>query len=163
MELKCEGNNDYYVYCNICHQKKLVQKLVVHYDILDVVDDYFSSRVAATEKLNITMKNTGDGDAVLHVYNYFDMIQDPNEYTIDAGKSLYDLFDTNSDTATYNYSLCAPHGYVKQFSGSSLISNLVHVEMKEYGVRESISVIFRLKKPQGVITTAAVTRGTFSL
>ena len=130
---------------------KISRALPYSFDILDsVVND-----TTTTEKLNITMKNTGDAGAVLHVYNYFDMTQIPKKYTIEAGKSLNDLFDIDSDTGKYNYSLHGPNGYVREFSGSSLISKLVHVEMKEYGESESISFIFRLKKAQ------AGKRGTF--
>ena len=123
---------------------KISRALPYSFDILDnVVLGCPFSGVGAKEKFNITMKHTGDGGVVLHVCNYFDMTQDPRKYTIDTGKSLCDLFDIDSDTGKYNYSLRGLHSYVRQFAGSSLMSELVRVEMKEYGESKSINFIFK--------------------
>ena len=118
---------------------KISRALPYSFDIVDNI-------VSSSNQLNITMINKGNAGAVLHIYNYLDMTQNPKKYTIESGKSLFDLFDIDSSTNKYNYSLHGPNGYVRQFAGSSYVSEIIGVTMKENVESESITFVFGLRK-----------------
>jgi phospholipase C len=69
--------------------------------------------------IKLIFENTGTQAAVFHVYdrNHLDRI--PRRYTVEAGKSLHDEWDTIFDSGKYNLWVYSTNGFVRTFAGDA--------------------------------------------
>jgi phospholipase C len=77
------------------------------------------SRVEDARTVRLEFSNTGKQGAVFHVYdrNHLDRI--PRRYTVEAGKSLDDTWDTSADGGKYNLWVYSTNGFVRTFAGDA--------------------------------------------
>jgi len=82
-----------------------------------------SARVAASGAVTLLFSNSGQQGAVFHVYDKLHLDRIPRRYTVEAAKSLDDVWETARDDAgNYELSVYGPNGYVRSFSGNALAS-----------------------------------------
>jgi phospholipase C len=69
--------------------------------------------------VRLTFENTGTQGVVFHVYdrNHLDRI--PRRYTVEAGKSMHDDWDTIFDSGKYNLWVYSTNGFVRTFQGDA--------------------------------------------
>jgi phospholipase C len=74
-----------------------------------------------TGKLTLSFANTGHQGAVFHVYNRLHPDLVPRRYTVEAGKSLDDVWDTRTwDAGKYDLAVYGANGFVRTFKGSTI-------------------------------------------
>jgi phospholipase C len=66
--------------------------------------------------LVLTFRNEGDAGAVFHVYDRSHLERIPRRYTVEAGRSLTDRWET---TGQYDLWVMGPNGFVREFSGKA--------------------------------------------
>jgi phospholipase C len=65
--------------------------------------------------------NSGRQGAVFHVYDKLHLDRIPRRYTVEAGKTLTDTWNTGlSDSGKYELWVYGPNGYVRSFKGDAL-------------------------------------------
>jgi phospholipase C len=62
-------------------------------------------------------ENTGTAGAVFHVYDRRHLDRIPRRYTVEAGKSLDDQWDTSADAGVYDLEVFGPNGFFRSFIG----------------------------------------------
>jgi phospholipase C len=67
--------------------------------------------------LALSMRNSGSAGAVLHVYDRLRLERIPRRYTIQAGKTLSDVIESNGGNA-YDLWIYGPNGFVRELKGS---------------------------------------------
>ncbi len=77
--------------------------------------------------VTIEFRNTGKQGAVFHVYDRLHLDRIPKRYTVEAGKSLSDSWDTGADSGRYDLFVIAPNGFRRDFVGDA---NGLRVEME---------------------------------
>jgi phospholipase C len=71
--------------------------------------------------LTLIFSNTGAKGAVFHVYDQLHLDRLPRRYTVQAGKSLSDVWNTAAtDTGRYNLWVYSANGFVRAFQGNTL-------------------------------------------
>ena len=70
-----------------------------------------------TSGVQITFSNDGDAGAVFHVYDRLHLDRIPRRYTVEAGRSLVDSWDTTDDGGHYDLWLLGPNGFHRSFTG----------------------------------------------
>ncbi|WP_144637861.1 phosphocholine-specific phospholipase C [Bordetella genomosp. 13] len=78
-----------------------------------------SARVAANGKVTLIFSNTGSVGAVFHVYDRKHLNLIPRRYTVEAGKSLEDVWDTTADGGDYDLWVYSTNGFVRTFGGNT--------------------------------------------
>lgn len=71
------------------------------------------------KKIRLVFENRGDAGAVYHVYDLHNLDAIPRRYTVEAGKSLDDIWEPDH-TGKYDLEVYGPNGYFHKFSGSIL-------------------------------------------
>jgi len=80
-----------------------------------------SARVLAAGSVSLIFSNTGRQGAVFHVYDKLHLDRIPRRYTVEAGKSLSDIWDTAAgDSGAYDVWVYGTNGYVRSFAGNAL-------------------------------------------
>ncbi|MDM0122816.1 phosphocholine-specific phospholipase C [Variovorax arabinosiphilus] len=80
-----------------------------------------SARVEPRGLLQLVFANTGMQGAVFHVYDKLHLERIPRRYTVEAGKTLNDFWDTAAtDSGKYDLWVYSTNGYVRSFSGDAL-------------------------------------------
>ncbi len=80
-----------------------------------------SARVEARGMLSLVFSNTGAQGAVFHVYDKLHLDRIPRRYTVEAGKTLSDSWNTGaSDSGRYELWVYGTNGYVRSFAGDAL-------------------------------------------
>jgi phospholipase C len=69
--------------------------------------------------ISLTFANGGSQGAVFHVYDQLHLDRIPRRYTVEAGKSLTDVWSSSADGGAYNLWVYAPNGFVRSFAGNS--------------------------------------------
>ena len=69
-------------------------------------------------KIDLLFENKGKAGVVYHVYDLNHLDQIPRRYTVEAGKSLSDQWDTSIDKGLYDLEVYGPNGYFQKFSGN---------------------------------------------
>jgi phospholipase C len=74
---------------------------------------------AATDASGIALQmvNSGSSAVVLHVYDKLHLERVPRRYTVEAGKSLQDVWNTTDDGGRYDLWLAGPNGFHRAFAG----------------------------------------------
>lgn len=72
-----------------------------------------------TGKVTIDFRNTGKQGAVFHVYDRLHLDRIPKRYTVEAGKSLSDVWETGADDGRYDLFVMAPNGFRRDFVGDA--------------------------------------------
>jgi len=79
-----------------------------------------SARAGADGLLTLIFSNTGQQGAVFHVYDQLHLDRIPRRYTIEAGKSLSDVWNTTaSDAGQYELWVYSTNGFVRTFQGTT--------------------------------------------
>ncbi len=68
--------------------------------------------------LEITFDNEGAAGAVFHVYDRLHLERLPRRYTVEAGKSLSDVWLTSGDDGRYDLYILGPNGFFRHFTGA---------------------------------------------
>ncbi|HJS34552.1 MAG TPA: phospholipase domain-containing protein, partial [Pseudoxanthomonas sp.] len=80
-----------------------------------------SARVESRGMLSLVFANTGKQGAVFHVYDKLHLDRIPRRYTVEAGKTLTDTWNTGlSDSGKYELWVYGPNGFVRTFKGDAL-------------------------------------------
>lgn len=88
------------------------------------------------ERVTLTFRNTGKVGAVFHVYDRLHLDRIPKRYTVEAGKSLSDVWETQSDDGRYDLFVLAPNGFRRDFVGETAqTATLAEAELR-YRPRE---------------------------
>lgn len=74
-----------------------------------------TSRVLPDAKVELLFESSGDAGAVFHVYDRLRLSDVPRRYTVEAGKSLRDLWAMSS--ASYDLWVLGPNGFHRHFFG----------------------------------------------
>ena len=69
--------------------------------------------------VRLTFANTGVQGTVFHVYDKLHLDRIPRRYTVEAGRSLSDEWDTEADGGVYDLWVCSTNGFVRTFSGTA--------------------------------------------
>jgi phospholipase C len=69
--------------------------------------------------ITIDFRNDGKQGAVFHVYDRLHLDRIPKRYTVEAGKSLSDTWDTSADNGRYDLFVIAPNGFRRDFAGDA--------------------------------------------
>jgi phospholipase C len=78
-----------------------------------------SARVASAGSITLLFSNTGQQGVVFHVYDKLHLDAIPRRYTVEAGKSLNDVWSpTALDAGNYDLWVYAPNGFVRRFAGN---------------------------------------------
>ena len=73
---------------------------------------------AASNSVMLSFSNGGSAAAVLHVYNRYQLDALPRRYTVEAGKSLNDVWMADASTGLYDLWVLGPNGFHRLFRGS---------------------------------------------
>ena len=93
-------------------------------------------------QLVLVFHNTGEVGAVFHVYDQRHLDRIPRRYTVEAGKTLADLWSLEADGGDYDLWVYGPNGFLREFRGVLLQAMRAVPEVKlEY---DSANVIIRL-------------------
>ncbi|GAA4341187.1 phospholipase C, phosphocholine-specific [Pigmentiphaga soli] len=78
-----------------------------------------SARVEDANTVKLIFSNTGKQGAVFHVYDkkHLDLI--PRRYTVEAGKTLSDTWNTAGDGGDYDLWVYSTNGFVRTFRGNA--------------------------------------------
>jgi phospholipase C len=80
-----------------------------------------SARNGSGGELTLLFSNSGAQGAVFHVYDTLNLDRIPRRYTVEAGKTLSDVWDTApSDDGQYDLWVYSTNGYVRAFQGDAL-------------------------------------------
>jgi phospholipase C len=80
-----------------------------------------SARVESRGVVSLLFANTGKQGAVFHVYDKLHLDRIPRRYTVEAGKTLSDTWNTGaSDSGKYDLWVYGPNGFVRSFKGDAL-------------------------------------------
>jgi phospholipase C len=71
--------------------------------------------------VSLTFTNSGAQGAVFHVYDRQNLAQVPRRYTVEAGKSLTDVWPSTTSQGAYDLMVYAPNGFVRSFGGNSSV------------------------------------------
>jgi len=75
-----------------------------------------SARPAAVGAISLTFSNTGRQGAVFHVYDKLHLDRIPRRYTVEAGKTLSDVWDaTQADYGNYDLCVYSTNGFFRSF------------------------------------------------
>ena len=77
------------------------------------------ARIHAREsQLVLVFHNTGEVGAVFHVYDQRHLDRIPRRYTVEAGKTLADLWRLEADGGAYSLWVYGPNGFLREFHGA---------------------------------------------
>jgi len=78
-----------------------------------------SARLALSGAVVLIFSNTGTQGAVFHVYDKLHLDRIPRRYTVEAGKTLEDVWEPlPSDLGAYELWVYGPNGYIRSFRGN---------------------------------------------
>ncbi len=82
---------------------------------------YELNAVSKADATGITLefRNTGKQGAVFHVYDRLHLDRIPKRYTVEAGKTLSDVWETGADNGRYDLFVLAPNGFRRDFTGDA--------------------------------------------
>lgn len=73
------------------------------------------STVRSGIEVTLEFRNTGTKGAVFHVYDKMHLDRIPRRYTVEAGKSLSDVWNVSADRGKYDLCVFGPNGFVRMF------------------------------------------------
>jgi phospholipase C len=83
-----------------------------------------SARIASDALVTLMFSNTGAQGAVFHVYDKLNLDRIPRRYTVEAGKSLSDVWNTGvTDAGKYDLWVYSTNGFVRTFEGGALTNS----------------------------------------
>jgi phospholipase C len=83
-----------------------------------------SARVGAQGMVSLLFANGGTQGAVFHVYDKLHLDRIPRRYTVEAGKTLDDSWNTGAtDSGKYDLWVYGTNGYVRSFKGDALFQD----------------------------------------
>jgi phospholipase C len=79
-----------------------------------------SARAQSSGLITLIFSNTGTQGAVFHVYDKLHLDRIPRRYTVEAGKTLSDVWNAAaSDAGQYNLWVYSSNGFVRAFQGAT--------------------------------------------
>jgi phospholipase C len=73
----------------------------------------------APSAVTLAFANAGSQGAVFHVYDQLHLDRIPRRYTVEAGKTLSDVWSSAADGGAYDLWVHGPNGFVRIFQGNS--------------------------------------------
>lgn len=81
--------------------------------------------------VELTFANTGTQGVVYHVYDKMHLDRIPRRYTVEAGKSLKDRWDTSAERGKHDLWVYGPNGFVRVFKDDAAsLQNVASPEIK---------------------------------
>jgi len=77
---------------------------------------YAQPSVTEDGHVHIAFRNTGSQGMVFHVYDKLHLDRIPRRYTVEAGKTLSDVWDTSMESGKYDLWVYGPNGFVRAMS-----------------------------------------------
>lgn len=74
--------------------------------------------------ITVEFLNRGKAGAVFHVYDLLHLERIPKRYTVEAGKTLDDDWNTEEDGRFYDLEIFGPNGFFRKYKGSSGFAGL---------------------------------------
>lgn len=74
--------------------------------------------------VRLFFENSGRAGAVFHVYDLLHLDRIPRRYTVEAGKTLDDDWNTETDGGRYDLEIFGPNGFFRKYKGSPGASGL---------------------------------------
>ncbi|HSB97930.1 MAG TPA: phospholipase domain-containing protein, partial [Spongiibacteraceae bacterium] len=71
------------------------------------------------KKVSLEFRNSGTQGIVFHVYDKLHLDRIPRRYTVEAGKSLADEWNTAADSDNYDLQVYAANGFFRSFKGNT--------------------------------------------
>jgi phospholipase C len=100
----------------------LFQEIGVRFSRALPYELHTSARVESHGALSLICANGGEQAAVFHVYDRLHLDRIPRRYTVEAGKSLSDSWNTGAtDSGKYDLWVYGPNGFVRTFQGDALM------------------------------------------
>jgi phospholipase C len=78
-----------------------------------------ATAVIKAPNISLTFTNAGAQGAVFHVYDKLHLNRIPRRYTVEAAKSLTDLWFTAADGSAYDLWVYGPAGFLRSFTGNA--------------------------------------------
>jgi phospholipase C len=97
-------------------------------------------------ELSVDFDNPGRAGAVLHVYDRLHLDRLPRRYTIEAGKSLSDTWDTRDDDGRYDLWILGPNGFLRHFTGGR---HLFEIELRYHASDSALELVARARGAHG--------------
>ncbi len=104
----------------------------------------------ANGRIRLQFVNSGAAGAVFHVYNLLDLAAVPRRYTVEASKSLSDVWAFNADG--YDLWVVAPNGFHRQFQGAASAAIAIGSPEAELHYDSGASSVFLTLKNPGTGT-----------
>jgi phospholipase C len=80
---------------------------------------HVNAEVMAGNSVTLTFDNTGTQGVVYHVYDKLHLDRIPRRYTVEADKSLADVWDLTADQGRYDLWVYGPAGFVRVFTDAT--------------------------------------------
>lgn len=109
---------------------------------------------AAAGKVALTFINSGTAGAVFHVYDRYRLADIPRRYTVEAGKSLADVWSADATTGLYDLWVLGPNGFHRLFRGSKDSGT---VELTTRSERATRKLFLSLKNSGSAAATCTIT------
>ena len=97
---------------------------------------------AAAGRVRLEFRNTGKAGAVFHVYDRLHLDRIPRRYTVEAGKSLHDVWDIAADAGRYDLTVHAPNGFRRDVKGDAG-ATAAEVELRYLTARQRVQLVLR--------------------
>jgi phospholipase C len=92
---------------------------------------HVNAAVRAGISVELTFSNTGTQGAVYHVYDKMHLNRIPRRYTVEAGKTLTDIWDVSPDRGKHDLWVYGPNGFVRVFKDDAVtIGNVASPEVR---------------------------------
>lgn len=114
----------------------LFQEVGTRYSRALPYEMHTSARIEAGGLLQLLFANTGKQGVVYHVYDKLHLDRIPRRYTVEAGKTLNDYWQTAvSDNGDYNLWVYGTNGFVRTFEGNTK-------QWNEAGFRPEVQICY---------------------
>jgi phospholipase C len=103
----------------------------------------------------LTFHNRGELGAVFHVYDRLRLDRIPRRYSVEARKSLSDVWNLENETGRYDLCIYAPNGFVRGFAGraESEPDRAVEIALEYMPAQRSVRLVAMSERAAGTRLT----------
>jgi phospholipase C len=100
--------------------EELFQEYGLRYSRALPYELHTSAQVHVDGLVTLIFANSGQQGVVFHVYDKLHLERIPRRYTVEAGKSLSDVWNSSADERQYELWVYSANGYLRTFQGNTL-------------------------------------------
>ena len=97
---------------------------------------------AVSSRLSLDFRNTGKAGAVFHVYDRLHLDHIPKRYTVEAGKTISDVWDAKADGGKYDLSVYAVNGFRRDIKGDMALAK-AEIEVRYKPAQQKVQLVVR--------------------